>query len=127
MSKDCYGSDLEILLSSGQSLPQEVVRYTLWPMFALVHELNEVAQSLKTRLEQLEAKRNQDSSNSNKPLSSGSPFKINKPKISKESKRRKGVGQQYPPPTEVTELPPGPCICGCFSLLIYLYNTLFSI
>lgn len=105
-------------MSSDHTLPQDVVLNTPWPMLALVHKLNEENQYLKARLEQLEAKLDQDSSNSNKPPSSDSPFKpkSKKPKNTKARKRRKGFRQQYLPPTEVTELHPGPCACGCSSL-----------
>jgi transposase len=55
---------------------------------------------------------------SNKPPSSDSPFKDKpkKPKKAKTPKHRKGARQQILRPTEVTELHPGPCVCGCSSL-----------
>jgi transposase len=74
---------------------------------------------LLERIEQLEARLNQDSSNSNRPPSSDGPFKKESPgKVEKKSKaksrkKRKGYRQQMLDPTEVRDIHPRPCSCGC--------------
>ena len=81
--------------------------------------LRKEIQSLNARIEKLEAKLNQNSSNSNKPPSSDSPFetKVAAPPKPKAKRKRKGVRQQCLKPTEVKELLPGRCTCGCTELL----------
>jgi transposase len=70
---------------------------------------------LEARVEELEAKLNQNSSNSNKPPSSDSPFlpKPPPPQKAKKSRKRKGHRQQCMRPTELVELHPHQCSCGC--------------
>jgi transposase len=74
---------------------------------------------LLKRIEQLEARLNQDSSNSNRPPSSDSPFKnessgkIEKKGKAKSRKRRKGHRQQMLAPSETRDIYPAPCSCGC--------------
>lgn len=78
--------------------------------------------SLIKRIEVLEAKLNQDSSNSGKPPSSDSPFK--KPRKNKDRKKgtpggkkgHKGFRQELHDPTEVRDVPPEQCTCGCRKL-----------
>jgi transposase len=69
---------------------------------------------LCTRVEELEAKLNKNSSNSNKPPSTDSPFTVKPPSrpIKKKARKRKGSRQQCLRPTEVLEHFPGPCSCG---------------
>lgn len=71
--------------------------------------------TLRARVEELEAKLNQNSSNSNKPPSSDSPFtkRHEIPKKAKTPRKRKGVRQQCLRPTELVELYPEKCSCGC--------------
>lgn len=71
---------------------------------------------LKKRVEALEAKRNQNSSNSNKPPSSDSPFDKqgeNRPPRKKKRKSRKGYRQEMLEPNKIITVPPEPCSCGC--------------
>lgn len=75
--------------------------------------------ALLERIEQLEARLNQDSSNSNRPPSSDSAFKKessgkveNKAK-GKSRRRRKGYRQQMLDPTETLDIHPKACSCGC--------------
>jgi transposase len=79
--------------------------------------LKELVDKQQARIEQLEARLNLDSTNSNKPPSSDSPFKektADKPKAKGKSKRRrKGHRQQCMRPTTIQELFPGQCSCGC--------------
>lgn len=76
------------------------------------------ADRLQAQVEKLEAKLNQNSSNSNKPPSSDSPFteKPDAPKKEKKPRTRKGVRQPLLPPTEVIEVHPPTCACGCHEL-----------
>jgi transposase len=78
-------------------------------------EVIELLLRLLVRIEELEAKLNQNSSNSNKPPSSDSPFtpKLEAPKKPKKPRKRKGHRQQCLRPTELTELHPAHCSCGC--------------
>jgi transposase len=100
-------------------LTTEVVMNTPWPMLGYVHVLHGEIQALRERIEVLEAKLSADSTNSNKPPSSDNPFtkgkEINK-SHRKDRKSRKGFRQQALSPTQVTELYPGKCSCGCNTL-----------
>ena len=81
----------------------------------IMHLLAHTVQQEK-RIKELEAKINQNSSNSNKPPSSDSPYK-EKGKTKKGKRRdrkgRKGHRQQFMPPTQTVPVNPGPCSCGC--------------
>jgi len=106
-------------MPSAKLITHEVVMNTPWTMLSFVHELNMENRRLKDELETLQAKLNQNSTNSNKPPSSDSPFtpKAKKPKNAEPRKKRNGVRQQCLRPTTVTELHPGPCKCGCTDLI----------
>ncbi|MBS3756932.1 MAG: IS66 family transposase [Desulfobacterales bacterium] len=77
--------------------------------------------SLIRRIEGLEAKLNQNSSNSNKPPSSDAPFNKPKPKTGAKKKKgkpggrkgHKGYRQVLHNPTNVQEVHPQQCSCGC--------------
>ena len=100
-------------------LTTEVVMNTPWPMLGYVHVLHGEIQALRERIEVLEAKLSADSTNSNKPPSSDNPFTKGKEANKsnrKDRKKRKGFRQQALSPTQVTELYPGKCSCGCNSL-----------
>lgn len=74
---------------------------------------------LRARIEELEARLNKNSSNSSKPPSSDSPF-VKRPEVAKKSKKphkRKGMRQQCLRPTELVELQPGKCSCGCGAIV----------
>jgi len=75
----------------------------------------ELLLSLIKRIEKLEARLNEDSSNSNKPSSTDSPYKEKTSKKAKGTKRkkRKGHRQQLLPPTEIRKIEPHQCSCGC--------------
>ena len=70
---------------------------------------------LQARVDELEVKLNQNSSNSNKPPSTDSPFlqKPDPPKKVKKPRIRKGTRQQCLRPTEIVEHFPATCSCGC--------------
>ncbi len=81
----------------------------------LQHLLDKVAQQEK-RIEELEAKLGMNSSNSNKPPSTDSPYKEKKPKSAQgkqQGKGRKGHRQKFMPPTATREIQPSSCSCGC--------------
>lgn len=73
--------------------------------------------ALRKRVEELEAKLGENSSNSNKPPSSDSPYneKGGKKRSQNPPKRRKGVRQKFMPPTETQAVTPSTCSCGCSS------------
>ena len=74
----------------------------------------ELVFALIKRVEELEAKLGQDSSNSNKPPSSDSPYKEKKAKKScRKRKARKGYRQKLMSPTETRDIIPSVCSCGC--------------
>jgi transposase len=71
---------------------------------------------LRKRVEELEAKLKLNSSNSNRPPSSDSPFgkPTKKPeRKKKERKGRKGHQQKMLSPTEIRDIHPERCSCGC--------------
>ena len=106
-------------VSARTSLTNEVILNTPWLMLGYVNALHAEIQTLRERIEQLEAKLKQDSTNSNKPPSSDNPFtkgKESAPKSAKAKKTRKGTRQQCLRPTKITEIFPGKCICGCGNL-----------
>lgn len=79
----------------------------------------ELIMHLLKRIEELEARLNQDSSNSNRPPSSDGPFKkesagrVEKKRKAKSRKRRTGHRQQMLEPSESHDIYPKPCSCGC--------------
>ncbi|MGC8493115.1 MAG: IS66 family transposase [Syntrophobacteraceae bacterium] len=85
----------------------------------LIIYLLEENRRLKKHIEELEARLNQDSSNSNRPPSSDSPFQKEDPgkteKKSKAKSRRghKGHRFQMLKPTETRNILPKRCSCGC--------------
>ena len=83
-------------------------------LIQIIQFLLEKNARLEQRIDKLEAKLNQDSSNSNQPPSSDSPYK-KKPKTKKRKKRkpRQGYRQELLEPTEVKPVLPGRCPCGC--------------
>jgi len=80
--------------------------------------------ALRKRVEELEAKLGQNSSNSNKPPSSDSPYdekgetedkKKKRQGSQKPPKKRKGSRQKFMSPTEIQDVIPSACSCGCSS------------
>ena len=102
------------LLPEGLEVTEKDLAKTPEPVFRLLlHLVGEVARLTK-RVEELEAKLGEDSSNSNKPPSTDSPYKEKKPKGKKRKKNgRKGHRQKLMDPTETREVKPTPCSCGC--------------
>src|SRR5271169_2363698 len=102
---------IEISPSDMEKTPPGVLKFLLY-----LHEEN---QRLKKHIEELEARLNQDSSNSNRPPSSDCTFKKKSSgKDEKKGKARsrkghKGHRQQMLDPTETREVRPKRCSCGC--------------
>ncbi len=106
-----YSLSKEIL----EKMPVSVLVSIILYLVEQVRLLKETVEKQQLLIEQLEAKLNQNSSNSNKPPSSDNPFKNTQDKPSKKSKsrrKRKGHRQQCLRPTEVIELFPTQCECG---------------
>jgi transposase len=96
-------------------LSAEVLSRTPQETINLILRLLEQNLTLQARVEALEAQLKKNSSNSNQPPSSDSPFTAKpKPKpATKKERERRGARQQYLQPTEVQELFPERCSCGC--------------
>jgi transposase len=96
-------------------LSAEVLSQTPQEAIELILCLLEQVLTLRARVEALEAQIKKNSSNSNQPPSSDSPFTVKpKPKpTTKKERKRRGTRQQYLQPTEIQELFPEPCSCGC--------------
>lgn len=107
------------LLPEGIEISAEDLAKTPPSVTKLLMCLLEENQRLKKRIEELEARLNQDSSNSNRPPSSDSPFKkqssikVEKKGKAKSRKGRKGHRQQMLDPTETRDIYPKACSCGC--------------
>jgi len=96
-------------------LDPEILSRTPPEVIELILSLLEKIRVLEARVEELETKLNRNSSNSNKPPSSDSPFtkRSDVPKKTKKQRKRKGLRQQCLRPTELVELHPEQCSCGC--------------
>ena len=100
----------------------EPVRGYIEELEAKSAQLHEQVQRLSERIEQLEAKLNQNSQNSNKPPSSDAPY--DKPKRERKKTKRKrgaqkghkGHKQTLLEPTKTVALKPEVCDCGNCSL-----------
>lgn len=109
---------MDALMPIAKQVPLEALMHTPWPVLGCLNDLCEEVSRLRGRIEQLEARLNMDSTNSSKPPSSDSPFKAKPDSTrtkSKPKRRRKGRRQQCLRPTEIQELFPGQCACGCAS------------
>jgi transposase len=80
-------------------------------LFFLISEVTR----LRKRVEELEAKLGENSSNSNRPPSSDSPYteKRQRDQARKPRKKRRGYRQKLMPPTETRKMYPSTCSCGC--------------
>jgi len=104
-------------LLSSIPLDPEILSRTPPEVIDLILSLLEKIRVLEARVEELEAKLNKNSSNSNKPPSSDSPFtaKPQAPKKARKKRKRPGSRQQCLRPTEIVELHPELCSCGSCS------------
>jgi len=100
-----------------EKTPEPIKRHLLW-LHDVLSKYEETITLLRARIESLEAKRNENSSNSNRPPSSDNPFNepADKPKEERRSgtrKRRKGHRRILLDPRETRKVYPKPCQCGC--------------
>jgi len=97
--------------------PQPVRRY-IEHLEGIIRHHTELLQQQQKRIEQIEARLNQDSQNSNKPPSSDIPFKKPVKEVKKSKRKRggqkghKGHKQELLEPTQVVPLKPKACACG---------------
>jgi len=77
--------------------------------------LRQLVANLQAQVEELKIKLNKNSTNSNKPPSSDSPFiaRPDAPKKTRKNRKRVGSRQQCLRPTDVKEYLPEVCACGC--------------
>lgn len=106
------------LLPKGITITEQDLANTPPPVLELLFALIEEVARLNKRIEELEAKLDQNSSNSNKPSSTDSPYKEkeSKRKAGKDSgakRKRRGHRQKLMEPTETRKVLPGKCSCGC--------------
>jgi transposase len=104
---DFLPKDVQVTEKDLANTPPAVLKL----LFAMAEEIAR----LNKRIEELEAKLAENSSNSNKPPSSNSPYKENtlKKKTKAKRKKRKGHRQQLMDPTETRKIFPSICSCGC--------------
>lgn len=100
------------------ALPKERLVDIILIQADTIARLEATVARLEKRIEELEARLNANSTNSNQPPSSDSPYKkpIKQPgKNGKPGAKKghKGHRQQMLEPKEITPVPPAPCSCGC--------------
>jgi len=109
--------DLQISDAELELLPPSALRLIIRKLLEHIARQDQRIKELETEVSQLKARIDQNSSNSNKPPSTDSPYKQNKPKTNKAKsggrKGHKGHRQQLIPPTKTENVHPGPCTCGC--------------
>jgi len=108
---------MDILMTKDDILTEEVILNTPWAALSFIQKQEATIQSLLKRIENLEAKIGENSSNSNRPPSSDNPFQKKSEKKQAAKKRGPKVGhqghrQQLMPPTQSFDLMPDPCSCG---------------
>lgn len=97
----------------------ESVRHHVVNLCRVISEQQKTLAELREKIETLEARLNRNSSNSNRPPSSDSPYEKEKTTESGKKgksggrKGRKGHRQKLVPATLTREIPPGRCTCGC--------------
>ncbi len=109
--------DLQISDAELEQLPPSALRPIIRTLLDHNALQDQRIRELTAEVSQLKAKLDQNSSNSNKPPSSNSPYQENTPKPDKKKsggrKGHKGHRQQLIPPTKTEIVHPGPCTCGC--------------
>ncbi|MDH5299525.1 MAG: IS66 family transposase, partial [Desulfobulbaceae bacterium] len=100
-------NDIEISLAVLEKAPRETLIQIIQFLLAKVERLEK-------RVEELEAKLNRNSTNSNQPPSADSPYAKGKANGEKKTRKpRRGHRQQMLEPTETKAIPPERCSCGC--------------
>jgi transposase len=109
--------DLQLSDAELEQLPPSALRLIVRKLLTHIARQDQRIKELETEVSQLRARFDQNSSNSNKPPSSDSPYRENTPKLNKSKpggrKGHKGHRQQLVPPTITEVVHPGPCSCGC--------------
>ena len=109
---DVAFSDAEL-----EQLPPKALRLIIGKLLDHIVRQDQRIKFLEAEVSQLRTELGQDSSNSNKPPSSDSPYQENTPKPDKGKpggrKGHQGHRQQLMPPTKTEVVHPGPCTCGC--------------
>lgn len=100
------------------ALPKERLVDIILIQADTIARLEATVARLEKRIEELEARLNANSTNSNQPPSSDSPYKkpIKQPDKNGKpgaKKGHKGHRQQMLEPKEIMPVPPAPCSCGC--------------
>lgn len=115
-------SDFQFSDADLEKLPATALRVIIRKLLDHTALQEQRIKELEAKISQLEAKINQNSSNSNKPPSTDSPYgkkasdeNGSKPKKGKPGGRKghKGHRQELISPTEVKNVHPGSCSCGC--------------
>ncbi len=109
--------DFQLSDAELEQLPLSALRLLIRKLLDHIGRQDQRIKELEAEASKLEARLGQNSSNSNKPPSSNSPYEKNTPKPTKGKpggrKGHKGHRQQLMPPTKTEEILPGPCTCGC--------------
>ncbi len=100
-----------------EKLPSSALRLIIHRLLEHIARQDERIRVLEAEVASLKAKLDQNSSNSNKPPSSDSPYREKPGKTGKGRpggrKGHKGHRQEFLAPTHVHDVHPGPCPCGC--------------
>ena len=117
MAEEYAPLDFQLSDAELEQLPPLALRLIIRKLLEHIARQDQRIRELEAKVSQLKARLDQNSSNSNKPPSSNSPYQENAPKpIQKKSggrKGHKGHRQQLMPPTKTEIVHPGPCTCGC--------------
>ena len=109
--------DFQLSVAELEQLPPSALRLIIGKLLAHIARQDQRIKILEAEVSQLRTRLGQDSSNSNKPPSSDSPYQETTPKPDKGKpggrKGHKGHRQQLMPPTRTEVIHPGPCTCGC--------------
>lgn len=90
---------MDALIPMAKQVPREALMHTPWPVLGCLNELCEEVVRLRGRIEQLEARLQQDSTNSHKPPSTDSPFKTKSdPSPARPKAKRRELGRTNPFP-----------------------------
>jgi len=117
LDKDLLSPGIKITEADLADLPPTALRIIILQLTEHTVRQEKRIKELEAKVCELEARLNQNSSNSNKPPSTDMPYKEKERKSGKRKpggrKGHKGYRQQLMPPTKTVTLNPGPCSCGC--------------
>ncbi|HSV85156.1 MAG TPA: IS66 family transposase [Levilinea sp.] len=117
MAEEYTPLDFQISDAELEQLPPLALRLIIRKLLDHSARQDQRIRELEAEVSQLKARLDQNSSNSNKPPSSDSPYQNTTPKpVKKKSggrKGHKGHRQELITPTRTELIHPGPCTCGC--------------